>query len=181
MEIQLNPHFLFNALNSLAELIHKDTKKSELLILKLSRFLRSMMVEETLIPIDKEIANLRHYIEIENIRFGDKIKLEVKKNPATLQCIVPKFSIQLIVENSIKHGFDGIREGEFLIEVIISQEKDRSQILIQNNGKPITKKEFGIGLSNLAQRLALLSKGTVRIDTENTKVGYIITIPRNDF
>ena len=180
LEIQLNPHFLFNALNSLAELIHKDTKKSELLILKLSRFLRSMMVEEALIPIDKEIANLHHYIEIENIRFGDKIKLVIDKDPAITFCMVPKFSIQLIVENSIKHGFDGIKEGAFLIEIKISQTKSHYTILIQNNGKVITKREFGIGLSNLAQRLMLLSKGSVRIDTDQTKVGYIIELPKSN-
>jgi LytS/YehU family sensor histidine kinase len=161
LERQLNPHFLFNALNSIAELVHQDQNKAEEAILKVSSFLRNSMNEKALISLNEELKNVEDYVDLENIRFSGKIHLH--KDIEKRSLYVPKFSIQLIVENAIKHGFR--REQELNIFV----ETKGNMIVVKNDGTPIFKKEFGIGLQNLDQRLALLMHGHLEIaDSKET-------------
>ena len=174
LERQLNPHFLFNSLNSLAELIHKDTDKSEEMILGLSRFLRNSMREDTLIPLKNEIENLNEYLKLENIRFDKRVVLKLGEYQYLQEVMIPKFSIQLIVENAIKHGFSNKNEN-FYITIGFQKVESRLKIRIQNSGEPIVVKNFGIGLSNLNQRLALLCDGGVEI-TNFEYPEYIISI-----
>ncbi len=175
LELQLNPHFLFNSLNSLSELIHQDVNKSEKAIIKLSSFLRSTMLEKALLPIGEELKNLRDYIELENIRFEDRISLEIDCKDQYKEIQVPKFSIQLIVENAIKHGL----QDEILnIEIRVKKE-DILKIYISNNGKKIENKNFGIGLQNLSERLEILCKGKVQI-VDDEKTTYMISLGEKD-
>ncbi len=158
LETQLNPHFLFNALNSIAELIHHDRDKAEEALLKVSAFLRNTMNEEALITLEEELRYTRAYVELENIRFADKIHLNTAEEIPRWR--VPKFSLQLIVENAIKHGYQNSREP---LEIDISFDAANRIIKIQNSGKAMEKKRFGVGLGNLRQRLALLCNGDVRV------------------
>jgi len=155
LERQLNPHFLFNALNSLAELLHVNTSKAESALLQLSAFLRSSMKESSLILVQEELDNVERYVALENIRFDDKIFLFIDSQPTLLSHEIPKFSIQLIVENAIKHGF---KHRNLNISISITQ-KEKLEITICNDGQPITNKSFGIGLNNLKERLYLLCDG----------------------
>lgn len=165
LEAQLNPHFLFNSLNSLVELIHVDTSKSEKLILKLSQFLRHTMEEKPLVTIEDEIKNIDSYIELENIRFEDKIIVNSNIDIEFKYKMIPKFSIQLIVENAIKHGMIQGEPLEINIEV---QKGEPLNILVSNNGKKIENKEFGIGLRNLHERLKILCNGEIEVvDLDN--------------
>jgi sensor histidine kinase YesM len=157
LETQLNPHFLFNALNSIAELIHQDPNKAETAILKVSTFLRNTMDEKALIPLNDEIRNVRDYIELENIRFSGRIHLMIGESIPRVK--VPKFSIQLLVENAIKHGF----KDKEVLNISLLYEKDDNSLIIQNNGKSMKNTHFGTGLTNLAQRLKLLCKGRIEI------------------
>lgn len=157
LETQLNPHFLFNALNSIAELIHQDPNKAETAILKVSTFLRNTMDEKALIPLGDELRNVRDYIELENIRFSGKIHMHVDGPVPKIK--VPKFSIQLLVENAIKHGFID----KNILEISLSYDKSKNRLIVQNNGKALKSEKFGTGLTNLAQRLKLLCKGTIEI------------------
>lgn len=162
LETQLNPHFLFNALNSVAELVHRDSDKAEEAILKLSAFLRNTMNEKALVSLTQELQNVTAYVELENIRFGDRIHLEVPaKMPAWH---IPKFSIQLLVENAIKHGV-----GEHLqtLTITISFNESVHAVIVKNDGIPMQQGAAGIGLSNLDERLRILCGGrleTVRTD-----------------
>ncbi len=158
LEIQLNPHFLFNALNSIAELIHQDPEKAEDAVLKVSAFLRNTMNEEALIPLRDEVKNARDYIELENIRFSGKIHLDVPETIPLLK--VPKFSIQLLIENAIKHGFE--TNGKSLT-VTLSFDMQGHSLSVSNDGKAMRSTQFGIGLKNLQQRLELLCKGRLSI------------------
>ena len=157
LETQLNPHFLFNALNSIAELIHQDQNKAETAILKVSTFLRNTMDEKALIPLSDELRNVRHYIELENIRFSDRIQMEIGDDMPRVE--VPKFSIQLLVENAIKHGF----KDKEVLNISLMYDKANNSLVIQNNGKSMKNTHFGTGLTNLAQRLKLLCKGRIEI------------------
>jgi sensor histidine kinase YesM len=158
LETQLNPHFLFNALNSIAELIHIDSHKAEEAVLKVSSFLRNTMEEKALMSLSKELKNVKEYVELENIRFNGKINLSVEDNIPYWQ--VPKFSIQLIIENAIKHGVDPKKP---FINISIGFNHSENIISIENDGRPITSSNFGIGLNNLNQRLQLLCDGWVEI------------------
>ena len=164
LETQLNPHFLFNALNSIAELIHHDPQKAELAILKVSSFLRNTMQESALLTLKDELKNVEDYIELENIRFSGKIVLH-KKGTLPLW-MIPKFSLQLLVENAIKHGFEN--SGEKL-NIFIEFVSEKQKIRIYNDGAPMKSKKFGVGLSNLKQRLGLLCNGGIEVvDAESS-------------
>lgn len=158
LETQLNPHFMFNALNSIAELIHQDPNKAEEAILKVSSFLRNTMDEKALIPLKDELRNVIDYVELENIRFTGKIKLDISKTIPSWE--IPKFSIQLLVENAIKHGLDTQID---TLTITISFNENKQIIIVQNDGKPIHSTQFGIGLNNLNQRIQLLCFGSLKI------------------
>ncbi len=162
LETQLNPHFLFNALNSIAELIHQDPNKAETAILKVSTFLRNTMDEKALIPLNDELRNVRDYVELENIRFSGKIHMHIDDSIPKIK--VPKFSIQLLVENAIKHGFIDKK----ILEISLSYDQSQNTLILKNNGRAMKNTKFGTGLTNLAQRLKLLCKGKIEITEKET-------------
>lgn len=168
LETQLNPHFLFNALNSIAELIHHDPAKAEEALLKVSSFLRNTMKEESLISLKDELHNVKEYIELENIRFSGKIKLNIANNIPAWR--VPKFSIQLLVENAIKHGYTTHRDD---LQVEIYFKPEDNIIAISNSGAPMKNSTFGIGLNNLNQRLELLNSGYLEVKQTKIPEFYI--------
>nr|WP_321268159.1 histidine kinase [uncultured Sulfurimonas sp.] len=167
LETQLNPHFLFNALNSIAELIHEDPNKAEMAVLKVSSFLRNTMNETALLSLRDEINNVRDYVELENIRFSQMIKLHVDANIPAYK--VPKFSLQLLVENAIKHGFCNSNSA---LNIWISF--DEKTIIVKNDGESMKSLKFGVGLNNLKQRIELLCKGSVKVDNTKEVTFYII-------
>lgn len=168
LENELNPHFLFNALNSISELIYIDKKKAEDSVLNVSKFLRNALNTDSLISTSKELDMVKTYINIENTRFEDKIKLKINSNKDFDERLIPKFSIQLLVENAIKHGFEG---NELDIDILISKES----IIVSNNGKIEELVKYGTGLKNLDKRLELLEVGNLDYDTDE-KMKFIIRI-----
>ena len=168
LETQLNPHFLSKSFNSIAELIHQDKDKAEMALLKVSTFLRNTMKEEALILLQNEIINVKDYIALENIRFSGKIQLNIEG--AVPKWRVPKFSIQLLVENAIKHGFSNTMQE---LNILISCDEESKIVKVQNDGVPMKYKSFGVGLSNLKQRLELLCKGTLSAEKLENPTFYI--------
>ncbi|WP_122893620.1 sensor histidine kinase [Arcobacter peruensis] len=171
LENELNPHFLFNALNSISELIYQDQKKAEKATLDLSVFLRNAITKDTLITFDAEIKMVETYLEIENIRFENNIKMHLDIPSDDLNIMVPKFSIQLLVENAIKHGY---LQKE--LNVYISS-KDKT-IEVCNDGLISKNIKFGTGLSNLATRLKLLKIGYLDKEIQNDKMAFIIKLKK---
>ncbi len=167
LETQLNPHFLFNSINSIAELIYKEPSKAEEALLGISSFLRSVMKEASLVTIREELENIKRYVELENIRFDNKIHLDVLADGDTLSYMTPKFSIGLIVENAIKHGFEPPKT--LNIVVVVVKNGDKIEISVENDGKELGSREFGIGLQNLSERLKYLCEGSVEIGFEDKK------------
>lgn len=168
LETQLNPHFLFNALNSIAELIYHDPDKAEAAVLKVSSFLRNTMNEKALISMENEIKNVKEYVELENIRFSGRIKLHITKMLPSWN--VPKFSIQLVVENAIKHGF---KANQSDLNIFVTCDIENHRIIIKNDGVVMKSATFGLGLANLNQRLALLCQGNITIKTGKEPTFYI--------
>ncbi len=173
LENELNPHFLFNALNSISELIYQDQKKAENAVIHISKFLRNAINKESLISLETEISMVKTYVNIENIRFAEKIVLNVANFDEYKNAKIPKFSIQLLVENAIKHGYFGK-----ILNINIKFQDNK--IIVSNDGKisDEVKKEvkYGTGLSNLQKRLELQKVGNLSSQILDDKIEFIIEL-----
>ncbi|MCG3704091.1 histidine kinase [Aliarcobacter butzleri] len=169
LENELNPHFLFNALNSVSQLIYIDKKKAEDAVLQLSKVLRNAINKESLVYLENEIFMVQTYVNIENIRFDNKIVLHIDDYNDFKLIKIPKFSIQLLVENSIKHGYLGKE-----LNIFITFEKNL--IKVSNDGKKNSNIKFKTGLSNLENRLRLLNIGELHFLIENENMTFCIIL-----
>jgi two-component system, LytTR family, sensor kinase len=174
LKSQLNPHFIFNALNSIRALIDENPKKSKLAINQLSNILRNSLAYDKagLTSFDDELKIVKDYLGLETIRFEERLKTDFDIDPRSSSFMVPSFMIQTLVENGIKHGISKLKQGGS-IQVKTHIENDRLKIQIRNSGQlaPGSKKgnKQGLGLRNTQQRLRLLfgDKATFRIANEN--------------
>ncbi|MCG8485227.1 MAG: PocR ligand-binding domain-containing protein [Clostridia bacterium] len=137
MQAQMNPHFLFNALNSIARMaMQEDAPKAEQLIYELADYLRYTIKNTSDMPtLEKELNNLFHYIAIQKIRFGDRITFIIDIDSSLLEYKIPSMILQPIVENSIIHGLESLKEGGY-VKVIGKKivETSEFQLLIIDNG-----------------------------------------------
>jgi two-component system LytT family sensor kinase len=159
---QINPHFLFNTLNSVTSLIRQDPELARQVVYKLSNILRRLLrQQENLTPLREELSFIDDYLAIEMVRFGEKLRVVKDIDPATLDMLVPSMLLQPIVENSIRHGLASKVDGGTvrLRSRIIA---GRIQILVEDDGvgipesKLATLFEQGIGVSNVNERLKVL-------------------------
>ncbi|MDX9961772.1 MAG: histidine kinase [Aliarcobacter sp.] len=173
LENELNPHFLFNALNSVSELIYQDQKKAEIAVIHISKFLRNAINKESLISLETEISMVKTYVNIENIRFDEKIVLNLADFEEFKNIQIPKFSIQLLIENAIKHGYSGN-----ILNVNLEFFKDK--IIVSNDGKISTNIKYGTGLSNLQKRLEIQKVGSLSYEIRDDKMQFIIQLNKKD-
>ncbi len=176
LKSQLNPHFIFNALNSIRALVDENPRKSKEAINQLSNILRNSLVTEKkeLTAFDNEWKIVKDYLGLESIRFEERLKTEFDIDPESNQFMVPPLMIQTLVENGIKHGISKLKEGG-LIQVHTRVDHDYLKISIRNsgqfhlNGSKNKKKSGGLGLENTRQRLKLIygTEATFRILSEN--------------
>ncbi len=159
---QINPHFLFNTLNSVTSLIRQDPDQARQVVYKLSNILRRLLrQQENLTALREELSFIDDYLAIEMVRFGDKLRVVKDIDPATLDMLVPSMLLQPIVENSIRHGLASKVDGGTirLRSRIIG---GRFQILVEDDGvgipdsKLATLFEQGIGVNNVNERLKVL-------------------------
>ena len=157
LKTQLNPHFLFNALNSIKALVLIDQEKARDAIIKLSELLRFTLNYEKapLISLNDEINEVIKYLELEQIRFGKRLEVEIALQEETLDVKVPPAMILTLAENAIKHGINQLPDGgEIRIE-----SKLRGKLLVievKNSGQLKDTFNLGIGLNNLQKRLQSL-------------------------
>ena len=159
---QINPHFLFNTLNSVASLIRSDRDTAREVVFKLSTILRHrLQKQDTFSPLREEIALIDDYLSIEVVRFQDKLKIVKEFEHETLSVLVPSMLLQPLVENSIKHGL-GPKVGGGTIWLSSALRNRRLQIEIEDDGVGIPVERMpdifhrGIGLSNVQERLEVL-------------------------
>lgn len=159
---QINPHFLFNALNSIASLVRLDPEQARTTIVKLSNILRRVMQkQENLTPLRNELQFVDDYMAIEMVRFGDKLEFVKEVDAASLDTLVPSMVLQPLVENSLKHGLSSKVEGG-MIRVRSRLVEGRLHLSVQDNGVGIPESklaklfEQGIGISNVNERLSVL-------------------------
>jgi len=179
---QLNPHFLFNSLNAIRALIEVEPAKAKTGINLLSNLLRSTLKlnSDKMVPIHKELELVNAYLQLEKIRFEERLLIKNRINDNALFLEIPAFTIQILVENSIKHGISQLIGGGF-IEIEIDRDGESCRIVVVNSGLLGGKVDLGIGLSNLKKRLALQyqSDFTFEISETNGCVAVKIVIPAN--
>ncbi|GGD45344.1 hypothetical protein GCM10012288_19640 [Malaciobacter pacificus] len=171
LENELNPHFLFNALNSVSELIYVDQEKAEKAVLHISKFLRNAINKDSLVSIETELSMVNTYVNIENIRFNNRIKLTTTVEENMKAVLIPKFSIQLLVENAIKHGYK-------TVDLNIDIKAYDEIIEVSNDGKISHNINYGTGLSNLDKRLDIQSIGRLTYDVKDDRMKFIIKLKK---
>jgi two-component system LytT family sensor kinase len=159
---QINPHFLFNTLNSVSTLIRVNPEQARAMLMRLSRIMRRRLRnQEHFAPLRDELDFVDDYLSIELVRFGDKLKVVKHIDPATLDMLVPSMLLQPLIENSIKHGISG-KVGGGTVTLRTSLAAGKLSIGVEDDGLGIAEAELarifskGIGVSNVKERLKVL-------------------------
>lgn len=183
---QLQPHFLFNTLNSISVLVDMDTKKAKDTIADLSDFLREILYssEQSEIPLEQELKTLDYYLNILNIRFSGDLRIIKDIDERLLNKKIPALLLQPLIENSIKHGYS-YNHSEIDILISIQYEKNNIIIKVENNGAELSQDteqlmQKGVGLRNIKDRLINLYGKEFFFEIrnrENRGVETIVKIP----
>ena len=173
LKSQLNPHFIFNALNSIRALVDENPSKSKQAINQLAKILRNSLASDKkgLTKFDDELRIVKDYLGLESIRFEERLKTEFDIHPLSHSFLVPPLMIQTLVENGIKHGISRLTKGG-IIQVKTYVDNDHLKIQIRNSGHLINgtkRNKHGLGIDNTIQRLKLLygDDSSFRIVNEN--------------
>lgn len=172
LKAQINPHFLFNSLNSISRLTTTDPKAAREMIIRLSEFLRYSLrfTESEMSRLGDETENMEKYLDIEKIRFGDKLIFRKNLEKGTENVLIPNMILQPLLENAIKHGV--YESTEPITLEMQAKKKDQSVVIeLTNNYDPeaIPRKGAGIGLKNTGERLALIYGRRDLLKYEGTK------------
>ncbi len=172
LRMQLNPHFLFNALNSVNELMEIDVRTAQRTLVRVSDLLRLSLrsAAQSVIPVWQEIELVELYLQIARVRYGDGLEADISVDPSVVDAMIPSFLLQPLVENALKHGLAPGHQDQ-CIEVRLSRHGATMEIVVEDNGKGLaglltTSGRFmaavpsvdglGIGLTNTRSRLAML-------------------------
>ena len=179
LKAQINPHFLFNSLNSIGALAPADGARAREMCLRLAEFLRATLdlAEEEIIPIEEEMALARTYLEVEQVRFGQRLQVAQDIEEGCGECDVPPLLVQPLVENAIKHGIATLVEGGE-ISMRGRRSADSLRFVIENPfdpEAPSTRKN-GIGLANVRNRLEARYGSAARLEVQVEQDRYRVTL-----
>lgn len=178
LQARIRPHFLFNTLNTGAALVHARPGEAEQLLLDLADLFRAALSGPSELPLEGELELARRYLEIERLRFGDRLQVNWTL-PATLpDVVVPALSIQPLVENAIRHGIEPSPKGGRL-DVTVVEEVDQVRVVVSNDLPPAGRKPAAghqVGLASARERIEALSEGRGRLETRVLDGRYVATI-----
>lgn len=184
LKSQLNPHFIFNAMNSIRALVDENPVKSKDAITQLSNILRNtlQMGKNKVISFDEEMRVVTDYLALESIRYEERLKTTIQLDPLSRHFFVPPLMLQTLVENAIKHGISQLTNGG-VVEITTNVKGDMLYIFLRNSGqlKENTDEDTGFGLKNTLQRLQLLYSDAAMLKISNETDSMVITelqIPR---
>jgi two-component system, LytTR family, sensor kinase len=174
LRAQINPHFLFNSLNTIAALVHQDPALAEVMTLRLARIFRYVLTqtEKSFSPLREEIDFLRAYLDIEQMRFGERLQVRFDVADAIADQAVPSLILQPLVENAIRHGFSPKLGPCQLIVRCVAQQQELA-LSVEDDGVGATLDEarkaprVGIGLRNVRERLATVYGARARLSFES--------------
>ncbi len=183
LKMQLQPHFLFNTLNAIVTLVHKNPDQAEEMIVRLSNFLRLTLMSsgKQIVALKEELSFVKAYLEIEEVRFEGKLQY-IEHVPAEFyDAHVPMLLLQPLIENAIKHGISKYAAATVL-EVHAHSKDDFLIIIVKNNGESLDSaresiQEKGIGLANTRARLEALYGNNASLEAvPNSPNGFIVTV-----
>ncbi len=180
LKAQINPHFLYNSLNSISALTSIDPARAREMCVLLADFLRLTLGlgEKTLIPLQEELDLLDRYCAIEKVRFGDRLQVEKNiQNDATL-CLLPPLLLQPLFENAVVHGIAQLPEGG-LIRLNATRHQDRIQLSVENSWDPEAvpaRKRNGVGLKNVQRRLEARYGKEARIEVRQDEHLFLVAV-----
>jgi two-component system sensor histidine kinase AlgZ len=179
LKAQINPHFLFNSLNSISALATVDGQRARDMCIKLSDFLRTTLKlgEQERITLADELALARAYLEVEQVRFGARLRVEIDADDSCDHCVVPSLVLQPLVENAVKHGIAGLVDGG-TIRLVARCEDGYLQLKIENEFDPESPaaSRHGLGLRNVHDRLRALYENRARLDTTATGDRFVVEL-----
>jgi two-component sensor histidine kinase len=178
----INPHFIFNSLNSIRALVDENPERARTAITELSNILRSSMKAENAetVPFSRELDIVKDYLALEQMRFEERLQIEMYIDENILQQQVPPMMLQTLVENAIKHGISKQVSGG-IVRVMAGFKEDKLQFLVQNTGQLIEPiNEEGFGIKSTKDRLALMYQGNAVFEICSISNGMVeskVTIP----
>jgi two-component system, LytTR family, sensor kinase len=181
----INPHFIFNALNSIRALVDENPQRARRAVTELSNILRSSMQAEKMetVPFEKELLIVKDYLALENMRFEDRLKVEYDIDSDTLVQQVPPMMLQTLVENAIKHGISRQINGG-VVKIVSDFKGDYHELVVQNTGQLNGKMNAdGFGLSSTTNRLSLLYGDKAKFDIKQINGSLVearVLIPVNN-
>lgn len=195
LQAQVNPHFLFNALNTIYGLIRMDSEKARKLVQDFSKVIRANLqrAKQNLIPLHDELEQVNAYLALEEARFPNMVAFNLdNQTNSDDNLMIPPFTLQVLIENSYKHAFKHINKNNQL-KVTIARNNDRLHIIVQDNGigipkeklitlgkkTQISKKGSGTAIENLVRRLNIIYDGQASLKFESNDLGTcaIVNIP----
>lgn len=191
LKAQVNPHFLFNTLNSISATLRRNPEQAREMIAKLSGMMRYALdgSEQDLVPLREEVDFARRYLDLERHRFSDRLEahVEIEADEETLDTPVPPMVLQPLVENALRHGIAPSEEGG-TVTVQVTTENDRIEVRVEDTGvgpeddDPLSASEDSTGLSNTSTRLEHTYGPDAALHTaENEPTGFTVwfSVPRN--
>lgn len=178
LHARIRPHFLFNTLNTGAALVHDQPGQAERLLLDLADLFRAALSGPRDIPLADELALARRYLEIESLRFGDRLRLGWDLPDPLPVVLMPALSIQPLVENAIRHGVEPSAGGA-RVDVAVKVDGDAVRVVISNDLPPrgaAAAPGHHVGLASARERIEALSLGRGKLDTEIRDGRFIATI-----
>lgn len=177
---QINPHFLFNSLNSVSSLTVTDPLRAREMIVKLSDFMRYSLSSRSEQPVTlgNEMESLRLYLQIEKVRFGERLCIEEDISPECLQALMPGMLLQPLYENAVKHGVYESTE-EVTIKTTARKENETVVISVTNNvdtDSVVTRKGAGIGLKNVSSRLELFFGDSADLNVSRGEDNFTVMV-----
>ena len=183
LKAQINPHFLYNSLNSISALTSIDPARAREMCVLLADFLRMTLGlgEKPLIPLQEELDLLDRYCAIEKVRFGERLQVEKTIDPDATICLLPPLLLQPLFENAVVHGIAQLPEGG-RVKVGASRNQNRIYLTVENSWDPeavSARKKNGVGLKNVQRRLEARYGKEAHIDvkTEEQLFRVIVSIP----
>ena len=173
LQRQLHPHFLFNSLQAISTLLHRDPEKADRLLMRLSRLLRAMLEDASgqTLELRTELDLTRRYLEIEQVRFGDRLCVEWSVDESMLDCQVPSLVVLPLVENAIRHGLS-TKVGPGHLRISASSEGATLALDVQDDGLGATLPlRQGVGIANTRARLEAMYGGRASLDVETVPDG----------
>lgn len=175
LKMQLHPHFLFNTLNAISALMHRDVDAADRMITLLSDLLRLALEDDRRhqVPLNEELDFLKSYLAIERIRFRDRLVVEIEVEPSCARALVPRLILQPLVENAIGHGI-AMRSAAGRVEVHARRQSGRLEIRVWDDGPGVAdpaKLEEGVGLTNTRSRLEQMYGRDHTFELETAPIG----------